>query len=66
MSNKEDQKSIITLFLEAVKTHCNDLTCRPSLSMSDDAPQYWNAWEFVFGKNSTKKLLCNWHVDRAW
>ena len=48
VSNKEDQKSI-TLFLEAVKTHCNDL--RPSLFMSDDAIQYWNAWEFVFGKN---------------
>ena len=31
-----------------------------------DAEQYFNAWTTVFGRNITKKLLCSWHVDRAW
>ena len=34
--------------------------------MSDDAQQYYNAWIGVFGTTGTKKLLCAWHVDRAW
>ena len=34
--------------------------------MSDDADQFFNVWVGVFGKNSTSKLLCSWHVDRAW
>lgn len=33
--------------------------------MSDDAEQYYNAWSGVFGP-VPKKLLCSWHVDRAW
>ena len=27
---------------------------------------YYNAWIGVFGTTGTKKLLCAWHVDRAW
>ena len=34
--------------------------------MSDDAYQYFNAWRGVFDTNGTTKLLCAWHVDRAW
>ena len=34
--------------------------------MSDDAQQYFNAWKGVFGAKGTTKLLCAWHVDRAW
>ena len=34
--------------------------------MSDDAYQYFNAWTGVFGTKETTKLLCAWHVDRAW
>ena len=34
--------------------------------MADDAVQYWSAWKSVFGINSTKKLLCSWHVNRSW
>jgi lipopolysaccharide biosynthesis regulator YciM len=34
--------------------------------MSDCAEQYYNSWIDVFGPNSTRKLLCIWHVDRAW
>ena len=34
--------------------------------MSDDAEQYFNSWKSVFGAEQTTKLLCAWHVDRAW
>ncbi len=34
--------------------------------MSDDAEQIFTAWKAVFGHGQTKKLLCAWHVDRAW
>lgn len=33
--------------------------------MSDDAPEYYNAWEEVMGA-PTHRLLCAWHVDRNW
>ena len=33
--------------------------------MSDDADVYYNAWSFVMGEPH-RKLLCVWHVDRAW
>ena len=34
--------------------------------MADCAEQYFHAWCGVFNENETKKLLCIWHVDRAW
>ena len=33
--------------------------------MSDDADAFYNAWQTVFG-GEAKKLLCFFHVDRAW
>ena len=33
--------------------------------MSDDAEQFFNAWRSVIGPVKNK-LLCTWHVDRAW
>ena len=33
--------------------------------MSDDAEQFHSAWTSIFGGNP-QKLLCIWHVDRAW
>ena len=33
--------------------------------MSDDAEQFYSAWSSVFGF-TPQKLLCTWHVDRAW
>ena len=33
--------------------------------MTDDAEQYYKAWVAVFGLGP-HKLLCTWHVDRAW
>ena len=40
----------------------------PSVFMSDDASQYWNAWSSIYGDStkSTKKLLCAWHIDKSW
>uniref|UniRef100_A0A1X7USL3 MULE transposase domain-containing protein n=1 Tax=Amphimedon queenslandica TaxID=400682 RepID=A0A1X7USL3_AMPQE len=37
----------------------------PLVVMSDDAEQYYCAWSGVYGL-VPKKLLCSWHVDRAW
>lgn len=34
--------------------------------MSDDASAYWNAFEATMDVSTTKRLLCSWHVDRAW
>ena len=33
--------------------------------MSDCAEQYYGAWVEVF-EGTPKKLLCIWHVDKAW
>ena len=33
--------------------------------MTDDAAQFYSAWVDVFGPGP-HKLLCTWHVDRAW
>ena len=40
----------------------------PQWFMSDDAEQFFNAWKavHVFGGENCRKLLCAWHVDRAW
>ncbi len=34
--------------------------------MADDAEQFFSAWKATFGDEGTTKLLCTWHVDRAW
>lgn len=61
-SNKEDEMAL-TVFLRAVKEKTGIII--PTAFMSDDASQYYKAWETVMGAGS-KKLLCSWHVDRAW
>ncbi|GIY29745.1 uncharacterized protein CEXT_556781 [Caerostris extrusa] len=33
--------------------------------MSDDAPEYYNAWEIVMG-STQYQLLCPWFVDKNW
>ena len=38
---------------------------KPKWVMTDDAEQYFSAWVAVFGLGP-RKLLCTWHVDRAW
>ena len=63
ISNHENAVHI-TEFLTAIKKSTGDLS--PKVFMSDDADQYFNSWCAVFSSQSTKKLLCAWHIDRAW
>ena len=63
ISNKEDT-NIISLFLEAIHSRIGDF--ETECFMSDCAEQYFNAWQSTFGGESMRKLLCIWHVDRAW
>ena len=63
ISNREDCLMLTQLF-RFVQKRIGPL--QPKLFMSDDAEQFWNAWVGVFGLNQTKKLLCAWHVNRAW
>lgn len=63
ISNHEDTTHI-TVFLQALKDGVGQV--HPKVFMSDDADQYFNSWCSVFGRDGVKKLLCAWHVDRAW
>ena len=63
LCTRED-KSVLVHILTVLKDICRPL--KPSWFMSDMAPQYFNAWEEVFGHNQTKHLWCALHVDRAW
>ena len=63
IANREDVTMLIE-FLKAIKKRTGHL--KPQWFMSDDANQYFNAWKGVFGGDETTKLLCAWHVDRAW
>ena len=38
----------------------------PQWFMSDDTEQYFMAWSEIFGSSQTKRILCTWHIDRAW
>jgi hypothetical protein len=63
LSNREDQL-LYENFFRAIRDKCGIITS--SFSMTDDAEQFYNAWVSVFGKGKMQKLLCSWHVDRAW
>ena len=65
ISNREDGLVIIE-FLKSIQARVDQKMLRPQFFMSDDAEQFFNAWRGVFGTSNTKKLLCSWHVDRAW
>ena len=60
--NRADMYILID-FLMAIKENVGSL--KPCWLMTDDAEQFYNAWVAVFGLGP-KKLLCIWHVDRAW
>ena len=62
LSNRED-KGVVVHFLKSVKTRVGNLS--PTIIMSDCAEQYYGAWVAVF-EGTPKKLLCTWHVDKAW
>ena len=63
LSNRTDFGAIVD-FLRAVQKNIA-LDIKPKWVMTDDAEQFYTAWVTVFGQGS-QKLLCTWHVDRAW
>ena len=62
LSNRQDQFLLINFF-NRLKDKVGDIV--PAWFMSDDEEQFYTAWIAVFGPGP-KKLLCTWHVDRAW
>ena len=62
ITNKED-RVVLIVFLSSVRTRCGMV--RPLWFMSDMAEQYYLAWVSAFD-DTPRKLLCTWHVDRAW
>ena len=64
ITNREDTTMLVQ-FLNAIKKRTGPLQS-PRWFMSDDAEQYFSAFKGVFDTKETTKLLCAWHVDRAW
>ena len=62
ISDREDACTLVQ-FLKPLCERVGNI--EPCIFMSDDAEQYYTAWCGVFG-SQPKKLLCAWHVDRAW
>lgn len=62
ISNRMDLTLLIQVF-KAMKAKVGNIV--PKWVMSDDADQLYSAWFSVFGPGP-QKLLCTWHVDRAW
>ena len=63
ISNRTDLIAMVYYF-EAVQRNIG-YKIVPKWVMTDDAPQFYSAWELVFGQGP-QKLLCTWHVDRKW
>ncbi len=63
LSNHEDFTTMLTFFNE-VKKNCG--VQHSKFFMSDMAPQFYNAWVASMGEPRPKKLVCTWHVDKAW
>ena len=63
LSNKTDY-GVMCDFFQAVQKNVQ-LDVKPKWVMTDDAEQFYKAWTSVFGQGP-QKLLCTWHVDRAW
>ena len=62
-SNRVDECAI-AVFLSAVKEALGK-PLRDVILMTDDAEAYSNAWHLVMGQPA-HRLLCSWHIDRAW
>ena len=62
ISNREDP-FILTNFFRALKSRVG--TVSPTWFTSDLAEQFYTAWVTTFN-NTPHKLVCTWHVDRAW
>ena len=62
ISNREDQFLLMNFF-KASKKNVGEVS--PARFMSDLAEQFYNAWIATF-ESKPHKLVCVWHVDRAW
>ena len=60
---KQESFRILQIFFSSLKQRCRSIS--PSCIMRDDAPQFYNAFISVFSAKA-RKLLCIWHVWRAW
>ena len=60
--NKEDQATLGNFF---TTIKANSGLVDPKWFKRDDAQQYYSAWVKCFS-STPQKLLCSWHVDRAW
>ena len=63
LSSHEDFTTMC-LFFQELKKNCG--TVHSSYFMSDMAPQFYNAWVGVMEGPRPAKLVCTWHVDKAW
>lgn len=63
ITNHEDFTSLCIMFTQ-LKANCGTISA--SWLMSDMAQQFYNAWIAVMGDPRPQKLLCTWHVDKAW
>jgi hypothetical protein len=63
ISNHEDF-TVMHLFFSMIRKNCG--VQHSGFFMSDMAPQFFNAWVGVMGEPRPKKLVCTWHVDKAW
>ena len=63
ISNHEDF-TVMHLFFSMIRRNCG--VQHSAFFMSDMAPQFFNAWVGVMGEPRPKKLVCTWHVDKAW
>ena len=64
LSNHEDFTSMV-IFVREIRKRCGNINSK--CFMSGMANQYYNAWVAVMNEGPRpKKLLCTWHVDKAW
>ena len=63
ISNRLD-KLVTIEFLKSIADRIGSINRR--WFMTDDAEQFFTAWRATFGDGTTTKLLCLWHIDRAW
>ena len=54
----------MTIFFKEIKKDYGLLKSR--FFISDMVAQFFNAWIAVMGDQRPAKLLCTWHVDKAW
>ena len=62
LSNREIE-DFMKFFCTKIKENCVQIV--PSWFMSDIAPQFYEAFCTV-NECQPKRLLCTWHVDKAW